>query len=249
MGMDMTRDAMAFIRDLVLDATLIHEPKEICGKVYTNEKLYRMDEKPKAKPLHVSTLTGFMDYVLYCNLEYSGRPMMIHVASPTHVEFISSLDEEREREVLCVADANVNEFRFNTWMDQEAFILSMQADFNPNDDRDIILKFAGNAMKQNEVAYADDGVTQTATMKMGASTAAKVQVPNPVLLAPFRTFQEIRQPETHYIFRMRGQDNLQFLLTDASNGIWKNEAIIFIKDYIKAALAQKNDTNNIVVIG
>ena len=247
--MDMTREAMEFIQELTEKAAPVHHPMEICGKTYVNERLIRMDAKPKAEPLHVSTLTGFMDYVLRCNLEYSGRPMMIHVASPTHVEFISTLDEEREREVLCVADAKVNEFRFNTWMDQEPFILSLQANFNPSDDRDLILKFAGNAIKQNEVAYADDGITQTATMKMGAASAAKVQVPNPVLLAPFRTFQEIKQPETHYIFRMRGQDSLQFLLTDASNGIWQNEAVIFIKEYIKAALAMKNDTNDIVVIG
>ena len=251
--MDMTREAMEFIQELTNKAAPVHLPMEICGKTYVNEKLIRMDEKPKADPLKVSTLTGLMDYVIGCTEDYDnyfGRKMVFHVKDPQTVSFFSTLDGERERETLCMAAAEVNEFRFDWWIDRDSFIISLQSNFEKNDDRELILKFAGNAMKQNEVAYADDGVTQTATMKMGATSTANVQVPNPVTLRPFRTFQEVTQPETKYVFRMRDNDGLQFLLADASNGIWKNEAIYHIKTWIYDEL-QKSGMNKdqFVVIG
>ena len=250
--MDMTRGAMEFIQELTNKAASVHQPMEICGKTYVNERLIRMDEKPKAEPLTVSTLTGLIDYVIGCAEDYDnfGKKMVFHVQDPQTVSFFTTLDGERKRETLCRAKAEVNEFPFDRWIDRDGFIISLQSNFEKNDDRELILKFAGNAMKQNEIAYADDGVTQTATMKMGATSTANVQVPNPVTLRPFRTFQEVTQPETKYVFRMRDKDGLQFLLADASNGIWKNEAIYHIKTWIYDQL-QKSGVNvsQFIVIG
>lgn len=250
--MDMTREAMEFVQELTEKAAPIHETKEICGKVYTNERLIRMDEPPKAAYLHVNTLTGLMEYILGCSIEYGGMPMILHVLSPTEVDFFSFLDGERKREELCMAQANVHSFRFDQWMGQEEFIIRLQSNFAPTEDRDLLLRLAGNVVSQNSMAYADDGITQTATMKTGVSSAANVQVPNPVTLAPYRTFQEVRQPETQYIFRMKivGDGQPQFLLSDASNGIWKNDAIEHIKEFIRKSLAETEiGFKNIVVIG
>lgn len=254
--MDMTREAMEFVQELTEKAAPIHQPMEICGKIYVNEKLIRMDEKPKADPLKVSTLTGLMDYVIGCPDDYNNHfdmfasKMIFHVEDPRTVSFFTLLDGEKKREVFCRAVAEVNEFCFDRWIDQDTFVISLQSNFEANEDRDLILKFAGNAMKQNEVAYADDGITQTATMKMGATSTANVQVPNPVTLRPFRTFQEVAQPETQYVFRMRDKDGLQFLLADASNGIWKNEAIYHIKTWIYDELQKAGvSKDQFVVIG
>ena len=116
--MDMTREAMAFVKELTEKAAPVKEPKEICGKVYTNERLFRMDEPPKAAPIQVHTLTGLMEYILGCSIEYGGMPMILHVSSPTDVVFFSFLDDERLREDLCVAQANIHSFRFDQWMGQ-----------------------------------------------------------------------------------------------------------------------------------
>lgn len=250
--MDMTREAMEFIQELTNKAAPVHQPMEICGKTYVNERLIRMDEKPMAEALTVSTLTGLMDYVIGCYEDYGnfGEKMIFHVEDPRTVSFFTLLDGEHKRETFCRAKAEVNEFCFDRWLDQETFILSLQSNFEANVDRDLILKFAGNAMRQNEVAYADDGITQTAAMKVGAASTANVKVPNPVTLRPYRTFQEVAQPETKYIFRMRDKDGLQFLLADASNGIWANEAVYHIKTWIYDEL-QKSGVrkDQFVVIG
>ena len=251
--MDMTREAMEFIQELTNKAAPVHLPMEICGKTYVNERLIRVDEKPMAEALTVSTLTGLMDYVIGCADEYIdifGKKMVFHIEDPRTVSFFTFLDGERKRETFCRAKAEVNEFSFGRWIDRDTFIISLQSNFEANEDRDLIMKFAGNAMKQNEVSYADDGITQTATMKMGAASTANVQVPNPVKLRPFRTFQEVAQPETQYLFRMRDNDGLQFLLADASNGIWKNEAIYHIKTWIYDELQKSGvSRDQFVVIG
>ena len=248
--MDMTREAMSFIKDLVEKAAPVHDARVICGKTYTNEQLYRMDEPPRAEPLQVETLTGLLEYVTGCRHEHKSKQMIIHVSGPTEIDFFSTLDNERKREYLCHASANVHSFHFDQWMGQEDFILRLQSNFAPTEDRDLLLKLAGNVMAQNNVAYADDGITQTATMKTGVSSAANVQVPNPVTLAPYRTFQEVDQPETQYIFRMKiANDSPYFLLSDASNGVWKNEAIANIKNYITMEMAKSENLQNIALIG
>ena len=251
--MDMTREAMEFIQELTNKAAPVHQPMEICGKTYVNERLIRMDEKPMAEPLTVSTLTGLMDYVIGCADDYTdmfGRKMVFHIQDPQTVSFFTFLNGERKRETLCRAKAEVNEFFFDRWIGQDTFIISLQSNFEANEDRDLVLKFSGNAMKQNEIAYADDGITQTATMKMGAASTANVKIPNPVTLRPFRTFQEVAQPETQYVFRMRDNDGLQFLLADSSNGIWKNEAIYHIKTWIYDELQKSGvSRDQFVVIG
>ena len=49
---------------------------------------------------------------------------------------------------------------------------------------------------------ADDGVGQTVTAKSGVTRTTKVDVKNPWMLAPFRTFPEVAQPESPFILRM-----------------------------------------------
>jgi len=61
-----------------------------------------------------------------------------------------------------------------------------------------------------------------------------VLVPNPVVLAPFRTFPEVIQPESKFIFRM--QSGPQAALFEADGGAWRNEAMGRIKTYLEEQL-------------
>ncbi|KHO31340.1 hypothetical protein OR63_10900, partial [Clostridium tetani] len=80
----------------------------------------------------------------------------------------------------------------------------------------------------------DDGVSQAATIKTGVASVNEVKVPNPVVLAPFRTFPEIEQPESKFIFRM--QSGPRAALFEADGGAWRNEAMIKIKAYLEEQL-------------
>ena len=150
-----------------------------------------------------------------------------------------------------MAEAEVSEFNFGRWYDQESFIIELQANFSASPDREILLKVAGNVEQKNDQSFADDGVTQVITMKTGIAQKGDVIVPNPVALVPYRTFQEVAQPSSQFVFRIRDNGEPAFMLLEAQNQIWKNEAVANIKGYLKAALLEMPEeiSSRITVIG
>ncbi len=91
--------------------------------------------------------------------------------------------------------------------------------------------------------YGDDGVTQKATVSKGIASKEQCIVPNPVHLQPFRTFVEVDQPESAFVFRMRddGRDGVQCAIFEADGGAWKNEAMENIRAYLQDELAEFGD--------
>lgn len=177
---------------------------DINGNTYCNKNLTRYHYFPKADSLSVNTLTSIVDYI-------KGKPeelretMILHVISPTEVRLYSGLVDERNREELMRADAIVNEFQFDRCYDQERFLIELQANFVETDDLITIMQVAGNIKSGTTANYSDDGVSQKTTIKTGVELA-DVIVPNPVKLRPYRTFAEIEQPESSYVFRIKDGD-------------------------------------------
>lgn len=248
--MEQLREAMEHFEELVKRADA-PQVLEICGKTYVNRDLRRYDEAPKARPVQARTLTALMDYMEHCSQEFPGR-MIIHIVDPTHVRLLSELDAERERETLFETAAETSAFRFGEWYDQENFMIALQANFQANDDLAAVLKLAGNIVSKNDQTYSDDGTTQVATMTVGVASKADAIVPNPVTLIPFRTFQEVEQPESAFVFRIGERGGAPaFKLIEAEGGLWKMTAVNAIKDYIYDILGSLPEeiSEKVVVIG
>ena len=114
------------------------------------------------------------------------------------------------------------------------------------------MKLSGNIVSRNEQAYADDGISQSATMNVGVASKAPVLVPNPVTLIPFRTFQEVEQPESQFVFRIGEQNGAPaFKLVEAEGGLWRLKAINQLKEYISKILEDLPEeiSDCVVVIG
>lgn len=86
--------------------------------------------------------------------------MLIQVVSPKEVRLISTLEENRTRETLFISRAEVSEFGFDIWYDQERFMIELQANFLMNNDLAAVMKMAGNIDKNNSTNFTDDGVTR-----------------------------------------------------------------------------------------
>ena len=130
-------------------------------------------------------------------------------------------------------------------------MIALQSNFQPNDDLAAVMMLAGNIEKKNKQTFSDDGVSQVATMSVGVASKADAMVPNPVALTPFRTFMEVKQPSSKFVFRISGEETPQFKLVEAEGGIWKYEAIAHIKGYLLDGLGKMPEEirNRIVVIG
>lgn len=225
---------------------------EICGKTYANKNLTRYDSPERAQAVTACTLTALVDYIGSCHSEFpKGRDMLIHIVSPTKVLLMSALDAERRREMLFETEAETSEFRFDRWYDQEEFMISLQSNFLPSPDLDAVIKLAGNIERKNNQSFSDDGRTQVATMTVGVASKADVLAPNPVELYPYRTFQEVAQPASKFVFRIGDKEVPAFKLIEAEGGIWKCEAVANIKAYLADKLMEMPEeiSGRVTIIG
>ncbi len=227
----MIRAALEYINGL-------KEPtiKEIDGNTYSDKPLERISYIPYAGAIEMKTLSSFVEYIK-ANIDEMSDKMIVHVVSPTEVQLYSALDTDRNREYLVEVNAELPDFRFGNFVDHESFVIALQSKFLPNTDRDLVLKFAGTVEDGTVAQYGDDGVTQKATVKTGLTSKADAVVPNPVNLIPYRTFLEVEQPASDFIFRMKSSCGVQCAIFEADGGAWKNEAMNNIKAYLKEELA------------
>ncbi len=229
--MDMTRDALKWIAEQAAPNVV-----EINEERYTDKSLERIEKDLRAKTLEMHTLSSLVDYIRAGVDEIKGR-MLLHVVSPERVELISCLDRDRKRETIAAASAMIPDFAYGRFYDHEEFLIALQAKFVKNADRELLLKFAGTVEKGTVAQYGDDGVTQKATVKSGISSKTDALVPNPVFLTPYRTFTEVEQPGSAFIFRMRDdQSGVKCAVFEADGGAWRYEAVENIADYLTNAL-------------
>lgn len=209
---------------------------EIGGNTYSDKPLNRISYVPYASTIEMKTLSSLVEYIK-ANIDSMSEKMIIHVISPTEVHLYSSLDADRKREHLVEVNAELPDFRFGSFIDHESFVIALQSKFVSNADRDLVLKFAGTVEDGTVAQYGDDGVTQKATVKTGLASKADAVVPNPVTLIPYRTFLEVQQPASDFVFRMKSANGVQCAIFEADGGAWKNEAMDNIKGYLKNELA------------
>lgn len=217
------------------------EEHQIYGDTYSDKPLHRIDPYyPKAEAIVMHTLTSLVDYIK-AHVDEMTEKMIIEVRSPEEVALCSQLDTNRDRETMAVVYARIPSFPFDSFIDQEKFCINLQSKFidDPETDRALILKFAGTVEAGTVAQYGDDGVTQKATVKTGIASKGEAIVPNPVKLRPYRTFLEVKQPKSEFIFRMKQDkyDGINCAIFEADGGAWQMEATKAIKEYLQFELS------------
>ena len=237
----MIKEALKYIVGLGEEKAKIEKVTMPSGReeVYYTGDLKRLPEyRPRVVDyITMNTLTSLVDYIKGQIDEMSPR-MIVQVKSPGEVLLFSQLDEERQREYLVKVSAQVPEFRYERFIPHEEFCIAVQAKFlsDPDTDKDLILKFAGTVEQGSVAEYGDTGVTQKATVKTGIASKSDALVPNPVKLRPYRTFTEVEQPVSEFIFRMADNNGVTCALFEADGGAWKNTAMQSIKKYLENEL-------------
>jgi hypothetical protein len=219
-------------------------------------------KEPLGQAIQVGTLTGLVDYVraslaglvppadekkepdTYTATRLPGFDSIeraaLHVLNPTGVQLIGvRFGYFHQREIFVNASQGGPSFQFGAYCDHEAFIIGLQSLFEQSPERDALLTFLARIMESNVRETSDDGFGQEVTAKAGVALVGNVPVPNPVRLAPYRTFREIEQPESAFILRLqRNPDGPKpkCALFEADGGAWKLEAIADIADFLKRAL-------------
>jgi hypothetical protein len=212
-------------------------------QVYSTQALHPVKE-PTPDTIEVHSLSGLVEYL---QSKFDGdTKLMVHVSSPTEVLCFSSFNRDYNRKEMIKASAMLPSFSFDRWYDTENFNIKLQSCFVANEDRDIMLKVVGNIKEEVVNTVGDDGVSQAVVAKTGVATVANVKVPNPVVLKPYRTFVEVDQPESEFIFRM--QSGPSCALFEADGGAWKLKAMQNIKRYLEEKLQKEVESGQIFII-
>lgn len=217
-------------------------------QTYSDKTLNQLEKSiPTADSIKMGTLTSLVDYIKG-HIDTMADKMIIQVASPEEVCLFSQLNEKRKREHLVVVKALTPDFSYERFIDHEEFCINVQAKFMDDEktDKAMLLKFAGTVEQESVAQYGDDGITQKATIRNGIASKVEAIVPNPVKLRPYRTFMEVEQPVSEFIFRMRDSHGISCALFQADGGAWKNAAMKNIKDYLEFELADYSDQFTII---
>lgn len=224
-----------------------------------------------AEGMMVGSLTGFVGFIEKNLDDLDLDELLVHVESPIQVELVSPLSEQkRVRDVFLVAryksplTGRNLDFGWGRWLDLETFNIALQALFvgpdridvtthgdkvrqyvdGPADgenDRARVLALLGNVKDGRVNTTSDDGVTQTVEARVGITKVENAEVPNPVTLIPYRTFQEIEQPASPFVLRLRSAaaaEKVTAALFEADGGQWEAVAIERIVTWLKDALPE-----------
>lgn len=234
--MDMTADAIKAITDL-------KRPEKIfVGEVEYIIKGYDEATPPSINTLVCHTLTGIVDFVKENIDGNTNEKLMLHIQGHDSVSLISAATSVyRQRETPLKAIISGNTFKFGDWYPVDEFVIAINSSFVETEDRAYLQALMGSLTQGSSKNISDNGATQTTTVKSGVSFVGEHAIKNPLKLKPFRTFLEVDQPESEFLFRIkknqRDDDGLPLCsLFEADGGAWKLAAIQSIKSYFTTNL-------------
>lgn len=195
--------------------------------------------------LNLNTLSSLVDYIK-SELDRKDDRLILTVKDEQTVFLEGQLEVNGSRERLAEVNAIVPAFSFDYFYHSEEFNIKLQSIFTDSSDREILLKVVGNISEDSVKTVGDDGVSQAVTINQGVASKVDVKVPNPVTLAPYRTFNEVAQPESKFVFRMK--EGPRCALFEADGGVWRNKAIQNIKEYFEKTLQAEIQSGKITIL-
>ena len=241
--MDLTREFLEKVEEMVQPQTLTEGIR-----TFVDKPMHMLvDEIAADTPLHTNSLSSVADYIKsnadFDALASDGRKI-IHVEDEKTVWLYTEMNSFKKRSALLLASAWVSSFPFGQWLSLENFIISVQANFVADEHRDELLSFVATVKQDTGVEQQDDGVTQKVTTRSGVSLSRTSKVPNPISLRPFRTFSEVEQPESSFVFRIKAEEGcgVKAALFAADGDAWRHDAILKIRDYFQTHVIAEDDS-------
>ena len=229
---DMLSNAMIQFREMIdLEKKIQVGEKEFIKSGFSAVKASIVE------PLGISTLTGIVDFVKGNVEPVYAKNMHIHVASPTQVYLSTdSFGPWLQRHVFISSSALVTDFKFGNKYNPETFVIALLSQFQETDHRNALLSVCSNITKESVGTINDTGHSQKMEVRKGVSMRQEVEFKNPVILQPFRTFAEIKQPESEFVFRIHDNDDISCSLNEADGSAWRLKAVTGIRDYFNEIL-------------
>jgi hypothetical protein len=238
---DLTSETIQKVLDISNPA--LHQVKDAHGidTMYSTKPLHQVKATPPEEPqaVSVATLAGFAD-LINAKLEGENFPenFLVHVENEQTVVLKARESDEfgRRLQLIKAQPVPFERFKFGQWVDQESFVIALASLFADSEDKTYVLSTASSLTNDASSLSEDDGFTQKVNIKAGLSHKTSTTLKSRVKLAPFRTFPELEQPVSEFVFRAKcdGEGRPHLMLVEADGGRWKIDAIATIRKAVES---------------
>ncbi len=111
--------------------------------------------------------------------------------------------------------------------------IALRTRFQETPDTVYAMKLLSDICCGAKVVYNDNGIATTVTTQKGVALQSNEQVRPIITLKPYRTFQEVEQPESIFLIRVN-ERGISF--TEADGGMWKLRARETVMAFLENAL-------------
>ena len=245
----MIKEAIEKIASLAAATTF-----EINGDTYSDKRLERIaPHVDKPTTMGFTSLDGIVQAIKaeIMRTEVT-KPIFVSVTLPNCVLVHTTLrNDDLQRDILYSAAPGLPD-PFTTWNTHENAIIMLRSRFVPNEDVNYLLDLLGRISSEDSVTSEDSGVSQSVTATVGVALKQSVTIKQRVLLAPFRTFLEVEQPESEFILRIKAGNKEagtlpEIGIIEADGGVWKLKAKRNIADYFRQHLAELIKDGSVIV--
>lgn len=225
--------------------------EEINGVEYEKtSRGYSLLQKTHTKFIEVNSLDGLVSMIdAYLNETKDTdikAPFIVNI-NFNNIQVMSALGNDKTRNYLIEVNPMIPNLEMGRRLTVEELIILLSTSYEPTENTIKFINSLSSLRVVEEVEFNDDGIGQTVVAKQGASMNKSFQVQPIVKLQPIRSYAEIEQVESKFLFRVNKDGTV--CLREADGGQWKYEVQRRIFDYLKEELSNLIENDLVKLIG
>lgn len=208
------------------------------GQVFTDKPL-ELVRPPMFQAHELHGLNGMVELASHLHEPGERELMAVIQGQETVLVRFAEYDDYHDSPVLIKATRLATDaFPFSRYLPVEEFCIALLTKFVADDEVQALYRLASSLTASSVHTSEDDGISQRTTIQKGIATRESVSIKPVWLLRPYRTFPEVAQPVSPFLFRLK-QDKDQLphcALFETDGGKWKLDAIQSIEGYLREKL-------------
>lgn len=126
----------------------------------------------------------------------------------------------------------------------EEMQIALRTRFQETPDALYAMKLLSDITSGGKITLNDNGIATSVVTQKGVALQSNEAIRPIVKLKPYRTFQEVEQPESAFLIRV-SERGISF--TEADGGMWKLVARETIKQFLEDQLRQEVDEGSVII--
>lgn len=205
--------------------------------------------KPELEYPELITLCSLDALVQFVKSEALNINDQVFITIPNHETvscFTHPIPELRfNRVYLYIAKAtDVPGWNEEVKMGFEEAMIALRTRFTPTPDTDYALRLLSSITTGGKVTFNDNGVATSIVTQKGIALQENTEIRPIVRLSPYRTFQEVPQPESQFLIRVSER---AITIVEADGGMWKLQARRNVMQFLAAELAEEIESGKVVL--